>query len=146
MSRGVVTLMFNLPYIFNSSKFFRYSNLILNLFSLMVDANIPDIALEPDKTVKKVSVLSQRGVSPSVTASLPFCWTRLPNIYDFMFKDLLWWPHFTVLCFRQTHQVQMYALFLLLLEVDLTTTNTTVYFFFSIIGVWYIEALQTGAE
>uniref|UniRef100_A0A8C7FQC8 Phosphatidylinositol 3-kinase catalytic subunit type 3 n=1 Tax=Oncorhynchus kisutch TaxID=8019 RepID=A0A8C7FQC8_ONCKI len=34
----------------------RYSNLILNLFSLMVDANIPDIALEPDKTVKKVCV------------------------------------------------------------------------------------------
>uniref|UniRef100_H3B8M2 Phosphatidylinositol 3-kinase catalytic subunit type 3 n=1 Tax=Latimeria chalumnae TaxID=7897 RepID=H3B8M2_LATCH len=32
----------------------RYSNLILNLFALMVDANIPDIALEPDKTVKKV--------------------------------------------------------------------------------------------
>ncbi|GAB1609342.1 phosphatidylinositol 3-kinase catalytic subunit type 3-like [Argonauta hians] len=32
----------------------RSSNLILNLFSLMVDANIPDIALEPDKTVKKV--------------------------------------------------------------------------------------------
>uniref|UniRef100_UPI00358EFBFA phosphatidylinositol 3-kinase catalytic subunit type 3 isoform X2 n=1 Tax=Myxine glutinosa TaxID=7769 RepID=UPI00358EFBFA len=32
----------------------RYANLILNLFSLMVDANIPDIALEPDKTVKKV--------------------------------------------------------------------------------------------
>nr|CAA87094.1 phosphatidylinositol 3-kinase [Homo sapiens] len=32
----------------------RYSNLILNLFSLMVDPNIPDIALEPDKTVKKV--------------------------------------------------------------------------------------------
>lgn len=35
----------------------RYSNLILNLFSLMVDANIPDIALEPDKTVKKVCLL-----------------------------------------------------------------------------------------
>ena len=32
----------------------RSSNLILNLFSLMVDANVPDIALEPDKTVKKV--------------------------------------------------------------------------------------------
>ncbi|KAK6291951.1 hypothetical protein J4Q44_G00377360 [Coregonus suidteri] len=30
----------------------RYSNLILNLLSLMVDGNIPDIALEPDKTVK----------------------------------------------------------------------------------------------
>lgn len=32
----------------------RSANLILNLFSLMVDANIPDIVLEPDKTVKKV--------------------------------------------------------------------------------------------
>ena len=32
----------------------RYANLILNLFALMVDANVPDIALEPDKTVKKV--------------------------------------------------------------------------------------------
>ncbi|XP_041368204.1 phosphatidylinositol 3-kinase catalytic subunit type 3-like [Gigantopelta aegis] len=32
----------------------RSSNLFLNLFSLMVDANIPDIALEPDKAVKKV--------------------------------------------------------------------------------------------
>ncbi|XP_038078977.1 phosphatidylinositol 3-kinase catalytic subunit type 3-like [Patiria miniata] len=32
----------------------RHSNLILNLFSLMVDANVPDIALEPDKTVKKL--------------------------------------------------------------------------------------------
>lgn len=34
--------------------FYRYANLILNLFALMVDANVPDIALEPDKTVKKV--------------------------------------------------------------------------------------------
>ena len=32
----------------------RHSNLILNLFSLMIDASVPDIALEPDKTVKKV--------------------------------------------------------------------------------------------
>ncbi len=32
----------------------RYSNVILNLFSLMVDASVPDIALEPDKTVRKV--------------------------------------------------------------------------------------------
>ena len=32
----------------------RYANLILNLFSLMVDASVPDIALEPDKTVRKV--------------------------------------------------------------------------------------------
>uniref|UniRef100_H2YNJ1 Phosphatidylinositol 3-kinase catalytic subunit type 3 n=1 Tax=Ciona savignyi TaxID=51511 RepID=H2YNJ1_CIOSA len=32
----------------------RHANLILNLFSLMTDASVPDIALEPDKTVKKV--------------------------------------------------------------------------------------------
>nr|AWV66648.1 phosphatidylinositol 3-kinase catalytic subunit type 3 [Brachionus plicatilis] len=32
----------------------RHANLILNLFSLMTDANIPGIALEPDKTVKKL--------------------------------------------------------------------------------------------
>jgi len=32
----------------------RHANLILNLFSLMVDASVPDIALEPDKTVRKV--------------------------------------------------------------------------------------------
>ncbi|KAI6645867.1 Phosphatidylinositol 3-kinase catalytic subunit type 3-like [Oopsacas minuta] len=32
----------------------RHANLILNLLSLMVDANVPDIALEPDKTVHKV--------------------------------------------------------------------------------------------
>lgn len=32
----------------------RHANLILNLFSLMVDASVMDIALEPDKAVKKV--------------------------------------------------------------------------------------------
>ena len=32
----------------------KSSNLILNLFSLMVDANIPDIRMEPDKAVEKV--------------------------------------------------------------------------------------------
>ncbi|KAI9832159.1 MAG: hypothetical protein M1819_004510 [Sarea resinae] len=32
----------------------KSSNLILNLFSLMVDANIPDIKMEPDKAVIKV--------------------------------------------------------------------------------------------
>ena len=36
-------------------SFCRSSNLILNLFTLMVNANIPDIAIEPDKSVKKVS-------------------------------------------------------------------------------------------
>lgn len=44
---------------------FRYSNLILNLFSLMVDANIPDIALEPDKTVKKVILYFFLYITPS---------------------------------------------------------------------------------
>lgn len=32
----------------------RNANLILNLFSLMVDANIPDIKIEPEKAVMKV--------------------------------------------------------------------------------------------
>lgn len=32
----------------------KSSNLILNLFSLMVDANIPDIRMEPEKAVEKV--------------------------------------------------------------------------------------------
>jgi len=32
----------------------RNANLFLNLFSLMVDASVPDIALEPDKAVRKV--------------------------------------------------------------------------------------------
>ncbi|XP_055620148.1 phosphatidylinositol 3-kinase catalytic subunit type 3 [Toxorhynchites rutilus septentrionalis] len=32
----------------------RHANVMLNLFGLMVDASIPDIALEPDKAVKKV--------------------------------------------------------------------------------------------
>ena len=36
-------------------QFCRASNLILNLFSLMINTTIPDIAIEPDKTVKKVS-------------------------------------------------------------------------------------------
>jgi phosphatidylinositol 3-kinase len=32
----------------------RNANLILNLFALMVDANVPDIKIEPDKAVFKV--------------------------------------------------------------------------------------------
>ena len=47
---------FNAAYKQNVLISFRHANLILNLFSLMVDANVPDIALEPDKTVKKVSM------------------------------------------------------------------------------------------
>ncbi|KAJ3023312.1 Phosphatidylinositol (PI) 3-kinase [Thoreauomyces humboldtii] len=37
---------------FNSLR--KNANLILNLFSLMIDANVPDIAIEPDKAVFKV--------------------------------------------------------------------------------------------
>lgn len=33
----------------------KNANLILNLFALMVDANIPDIKIEPDKAVMKVT-------------------------------------------------------------------------------------------
>ena len=36
--------------------YYRSANLILNLFSLMLDAGVPDIALEPDKTVQKVTL------------------------------------------------------------------------------------------
>lgn len=32
----------------------RSANLFLNLFALMLDSGVPDIALEPDKTVQKV--------------------------------------------------------------------------------------------
>jgi phosphatidylinositol 3-kinase len=32
----------------------RHANVMLNLFSLMTDASVPDIALEPEKAVKKV--------------------------------------------------------------------------------------------
>lgn len=32
----------------------KNSNLIINLISLMIDANIPDIKLEPDKSVMKI--------------------------------------------------------------------------------------------
>ncbi len=32
----------------------RYANLIVNLFGLMVDSSIPDIASEPDRVISKV--------------------------------------------------------------------------------------------
>ena len=41
----------------------RQCNLILNLFALMVDANIQDIRLEPDKAVEKVRERFALGVS-----------------------------------------------------------------------------------
>uniref|UniRef100_A0A336M345 Phosphatidylinositol 3-kinase catalytic subunit type 3 n=1 Tax=Culicoides sonorensis TaxID=179676 RepID=A0A336M345_CULSO len=41
----------------------RHANVMLNLFSLMIDASVPDIALEPDKAVKKVEDNLQLGLS-----------------------------------------------------------------------------------
>lgn len=41
----------------------RHANVMLNLFSLMIDASIPDIALEPDKAVKKVETNLQLSLS-----------------------------------------------------------------------------------
>lgn len=35
----------------------RHANLIINLFSLMLDAGIPDIAVEKEKAVQKVFFL-----------------------------------------------------------------------------------------
>ena len=49
-----VLQQFSLFRLYESCAYSRSANLILNLFSLMVDATVPDIALEPDKTVKKV--------------------------------------------------------------------------------------------
>ena len=63
---------FNAAYKWNVLISFRHANLILNLFSLMVDANVPDIALEPDKTVKKVSYIlisRDQTVSRSISVS-----------------------------------------------------------------------------
>lgn len=41
----------------------KNANLIINLVALMVDANIPDIKMEPDKAVGKVGFLPQRRVA-----------------------------------------------------------------------------------
>lgn len=41
----------------------RHANVMLNLFSLMIDASVPDIALEPDKAVKKVEDNLQLSLS-----------------------------------------------------------------------------------
>jgi phosphatidylinositol 3-kinase len=46
----------------------KSANLILNLFALMVNANIPDILIEPDKAVLKVNA------GPLMLVDLLFCW------------------------------------------------------------------------
>ena len=44
----------------------RHANVFANLFSLMLDANIPDIALDRDKTVKKVRRENRAFASMSI--------------------------------------------------------------------------------
>ena len=57
----------------------RSANLFLSLFSLMLDSGVPDIALEPDKTVQKVGVDHSFSLylSPSLSfsASLLLCFS-----------------------------------------------------------------------
>ena len=71
----------------------KSSNLILNLFALMVDANIPDIRIEPDKAVLKVQErfrlelseeeamkFFERLIEDSVSAVLPVVIDRLHGL------------------------------------------------------------------
>ncbi|CAG9772619.1 unnamed protein product [Ceutorhynchus assimilis] len=77
----------------------RHANLMLNLFSLMVDASVPDIALEPDKAVKKVQdklMLDlgeeeavhyiQNLIDSSVSAVMPAIVEQLHKITQYMRK------------------------------------------------------------
>lgn len=74
----------------------KSANLILNLFALMVDANIPDIKIEPDKAVLKVKekfcldmseeeaiVHFQTLINDSVSAFLPMVIDRLHNFAQY---------------------------------------------------------------
>ncbi|KAK7202392.1 kinase-like domain-containing protein [Myxozyma melibiosi] len=74
----------------------KSANLILNLFALMVDANIPDIKIEPDKAVLKVKekfcldmseeeaiVHFQTLINDSVSAFFPMVIDRLHNFAQY---------------------------------------------------------------
>lgn len=54
----------------------RQSKVMLNLFALMVDASIPDIALEPDKAVKKVEENLQMNLNDEAAIQ------HLQNVID----------------------------------------------------------------
>ncbi|CAG0888172.1 unnamed protein product [Cyprideis torosa] len=75
----------------------RHANVILNLFALMVDASIPDIALEPDKVVNKVQdkfrldlndeeavQFLQSTIDVSVSAVMPVFVERLHTIAQYL--------------------------------------------------------------
>lgn len=72
---------------------------MLNLFSLMVDASVPDIALEPDKAVRKVQdklrldlseeeavQYIQNLIEVSVTAIMPAFVEQLHKITQYIRK------------------------------------------------------------
>ncbi|KAK9471138.1 kinase-like domain-containing protein [Dipodascopsis tothii] len=74
----------------------KSANLILNLFALMVDANIPDIKIEPDQAVSKVKekfcldmseeeaiVHFQMLINDSVSAFFPMVIDRLHNFAQY---------------------------------------------------------------
>ncbi|KAK9352207.1 kinase-like domain-containing protein [Lipomyces doorenjongii] len=74
----------------------KSANLILNLFALMVDANIPDVKIEPDKAVFKVKekfcldmseeeaiVHFQTLINDSVSAFFPMVIDRLHNFAQY---------------------------------------------------------------
>ncbi|KAK9465410.1 kinase-like domain-containing protein [Lipomyces arxii] len=74
----------------------KSANLILNLFALMVDANIPDIKIEPDRAVFKVKekfcldmseeeaiVHFQNLINDSVSAFFPMVIDRLHNFAQY---------------------------------------------------------------
>lgn len=75
----------------------RQANLMLNLFALMVDASIPDIALEPDKAVRKVEhnlrldlseeeaiMHLQRVIETSVSAVMPGMLDQMHKIAQYL--------------------------------------------------------------
>lgn len=72
---------------------------MLNLFSLMVDASVPDIALEPDKAVRKVQdkfrldiseeeavQFVQHAIDSSVSAVMPAIVEQFHKITQYIRK------------------------------------------------------------
>ena len=57
--------------------------MILNLFSLMLDAGVPDIALEPDKTVQKVCMYERSLQCSAAWASVGHTACVLPQENSF---------------------------------------------------------------
>ena len=50
----------------------KHATLILNLFALMVDSNVQDIALDPDRTTAKVTPPPLRPLPAALNPTPPF--------------------------------------------------------------------------